>query len=309
MPASPQMGWREWLLLLALSASWGCTFFFAEIALVDLPPITVAFLRLLLASLTLLAIALLSGESLAFGRRGWTMLFIMGAINSAIPFMLIFYGQTQISSALASILNATTPLFTVVFAHFFTRDERLNGFKLLGTLLGLSGVGVLFGFGAADFSGSVLGPLACLGGAACYALAAVYGRRLAVLRISPLAAAAGQLSASTVLLVPLAVLVDQPWSLPVPGWPAIGAVAGIALWSTALAYVLFFRILASAGATNVLLVTFLVPVYAISLGTGLLGERIGLQHLAGMGLIALGIVAIDGRLPRVLLRRTAANRA
>jgi drug/metabolite transporter (DMT)-like permease len=279
---------RQWLHLVALSALWGGSFFFAKVALGELEPFTVVFFRVAIAALALNLVAGLWRAAMP-----WRSFFVMGAINNAIPFSLIFWGQTHISSGLASILNATTPLFTVAVAHFLTTDERLTTAKLIGVLAGLVGVAVLIGV---RFEGSVWGQIACLAAALSYAFAGIYGRRFRTMNVTPLQAAAGQLTASTMLILPIMLIVEPVWSAPsATTW---GALAGLALLSTALGYVLYFRILADAGATNLLLVTFLIPVTAILLGVAILGEQIEARHLAGMTLIGIGLAAIDGRLWR-----------
>jgi len=232
----------------------------------------------------------------------------MGLLNNAIPFTLFVVAQSTIGSGLAAILNATTPIFGVVVAHLVTRDERLTPSRMAGVLLGVAGVAVMVGPSALGGLGRDLGAqLACLGAAVSYACAGVYGRRFPRLGLAPAATAAGQLSASTLLILPLALLIDRPWMLPVPGPTVFAAVLGLALASTAFAYVLYFRILALAGATNLLLVTFLIPVSAILLGVVGLGEVLLPRQVAGMALIGCGLAAIDGRLPdrlRAALRRS-----
>jgi drug/metabolite transporter (DMT)-like permease len=234
----------------------------------------------------------------------WAAFFGMGLLNNAVPFCLIVWGQTHIASGVASILNATTPLFTVVVAHFLTRDEKMTGGRLAGVLLGLVGVAVLIGGAAIQSLGvAVIAQLACLGAALAYAFAGVFGRSFRALGVAPMATATGQVTASSIMLLPVMMIVDRPWTLATPSIDAMAALLGLALLSTALAYILYFRILASAGATNVLLVTFLVPVSAILAGVLLLGEVLQAKHLAGMALIGLGLAAIDGRPWRALARR------
>jgi drug/metabolite transporter (DMT)-like permease len=220
-----------------------------------------------------------------------------GLLNNVVPFCLIVWGQTRIASGLAAILTATTPLATVLVAHVLTADEKLTGRRVAGVLVGLAGVVVMIGPDAlAGLGANVLAQLAVLGAAVSYAFAGIYGRRFKALGVSPIQTAAGQVTASTVMLLPIALLVDQPWTLALPGLQVWAAILGIAVLSTAFGYVLYFRILATAGATNVLLVTFLNPVTAILLGTVVLGERLELRHGLGMALIGLGLAAIDGRL-------------
>lgn len=221
----------------------------------------------------------------------------MGALNCVLPFSLISWGESQIASGLASIINATTPMFTVLIAHLSTADERITSNRLAGIVLGVLGVGLLMGPAALTaINLTSLAQLACVAAAICYACAAVYGRRFQRLGLSPLVASTGQIAAATVLSAPLALIFDKPWlhppTLSIGGW---GALLGIAILSTVLAYVLYFRVLASAGATNVLLVTLLTPASALLLGSLVLKEHIALTSVFGMLLIFSGLVAIDGR--------------
>jgi drug/metabolite transporter (DMT)-like permease len=297
--AGRMMGTREWALLLLLSLLWGGSFFFSKVALAELRPFTVVLGRVALAALALNLVVLVSRRRMPASWRMWGFFAVMGLINNLVPFSLIFYGQTQIASGLASILNATTPLWTVLLAHGLTPDERLTPWRLAGVLFGLAGVAVMIGPDALGGLGSnVLAQLAVLGAAVSYACAGLFGRRFR--ETPPLVTAAGQVTSTTVMMLPLALVVDRPWERALPGAATWGALAGLALLSTALAYIIYFRLLASAGATNLLLVTFLIPVSALLLGTGLLGERLEARHLAGMALIGLGLAAIDGRLIHVL---------
>jgi len=219
-----------------------------------------------------------------------------------VPFSLICWGQTTIASGLAAILNATTPLFAIVLAHLLTRDERLTAPRLAGVLCGVAGVAVMIGRDAiAGIGTHVAAQLAVLAAALCYGFAGIYGRRFR--GQPPLVTAAGQVTASTVLLLPVALVFEQPWSLALPGAPTWAAVAGTALLSTALGYVIYFRILAIAGATNLLLVTLLIPVSALLLGSLVLGEAISVSQVAGMALIFAGLAIIDGRLIALVRNR------
>ena len=288
---------RVWAWLLSLSVLWGGSFFFAKVALGELAPLSVVFGRVALAAFALNLVLALTAGSLFQRKVPWRSFFAMGLLNNLVPFALIFWGQTQIASGLASILNATTPLFTLVVAHFLTQDERIDAIKLSALVIGIGGVAALMGPDALAGSHGVLGQLACLGAALSYAFAGVYGRRFKTMGVAPLDAAAGQVTASTMLILPIMLIIDQPWTLPAfpsaTGWASL---AGLALLSTALAYVLYFRILAAAGATNLLLVTFLIPVTAILLGVAVLGEHLLPRHFVGMALIGLSLAAIDGRL-------------
>ncbi len=291
------MGPLEWFLLLALSILWGGSFFFVELIVNVIPPLTIVLLRVGVAAIALNLVVTMTGQRMPWDGTLWRNFAAMGCLNNLIPFCLIVWGQTQIGGGLASILNATTPIFTVLAAHWCTEDERLTPGRILGVVLGFLGVVVLIGVDALHgATADGFAQLAVLGGAVSYALAGIFGRRFRRLDVSPMQTATGQLTVSTVLLLPMALFFEHPWTLPLPGIAAIGAIAGLALLSTALAYILYFRILATAGATNLLLVTFLIPVSAISLGAVFLGERLEWVQILGMGFIGLGLLAIDGRL-------------
>ncbi|MEM9146679.1 MAG: DMT family transporter [Pseudomonadota bacterium] len=302
-PASLTMPAHVWMMLLALSVLWGGSFLFVGIAVADLPPFTIVLLRVGLAAAALLVALRIAGHSVPTAPALWLAFLGMGLLNNAIPFSLIVWGQTQIASGLASILNATTPVFGVLVAHWMTADERLSGMKLAGVILGFSGVAVMIGWDALGGLGvAVLAQVAILGAALSYAFAGVFGRRFRAMGVPPMVTAFGQVSASTLLLAPLAFGLEQPWTLPVPSIESIAAIGGLAVLSTAMAYVLYFRILEAAGATNLLLVTFLIPPSAILMGWAALGERLDVRDFAGLALILAGLAAIDGR---VLKRRPA----
>lgn len=300
------MSAAQWAMLLGLSVLWGGSFFFTGVALSALPPLTLVVLRVGIAALILNLILPFADPHRSRCREAWAAFLGMGLLNNVVPFCLIVWGQTHIASGLAAILNATTPLFTVVVAHMLTSDERMTGNRLAGVLVGLGGVSVMIGAGAFAEAGSNLpAQLAVLGAALSYALAGIFGRRFRRMGVSPLATATGQVTASTLLLLPVALVIDRPWTLALPSPAVWGAVLGIAALSTALAYPLYFRLLASAGATNLLLVTFLIPVSAILLGALLLGEHLDPRHYLGMVLIGCGLAAIDGRVfDRVGVRRS-----
>lgn len=287
----------EWAMLLALSVLWGGSFFFVGIAVKELPPISIVALRVGLAALALLVVIRALGVVMPKSTRVWAAFFGMGLLNNVVPFGLIAWGQTHIASGLASILNATTPLFTVIVAHVLTDDEKMTPARTIGVVLGLAGICVMIGVGALrSLNAGVVAQLSVLAAALSYAFAGVFGRRFRSMNVPPLATATGQVTASSIILIPIALAVDRPWTLPVPSLQAIAAIAGLALFSTALAYILYFRILATAGAINLLLVTFLIPVSAILLGVLVLGERLQPRHWLGMALVSLGLIAVDGRL-------------
>jgi drug/metabolite transporter (DMT)-like permease len=295
----------EWAMLIALAVLWGGSFFFNGVAVRELPVFTIVVSRVGLAALILLLALKLRAERLPTDRKVWMAFFGMGLLNNAIPFSLIVWGQQQIASAVASILNASTPLFTVLFAHFLTSDEKMTRGKLAGVVIGFVGVAIMVGSDAWQaLGGHVLAQLLCLAGAISYAFAGIFGRRFQSMDITPMTAATGQVVASSLLLVPAMLLIDRPWTLDTPSMAAVGALIGLAALSTALAYILYFRILSTAGATNLLLVTFLIPVSAILLGTLFLNEGLLPKHIAGMALIGIGLAAIDGRSWQVIRRRS-----
>ncbi|HSI39328.1 MAG TPA: DMT family transporter [Xanthobacteraceae bacterium] len=296
------MGPLDWGTLVLLSVLWGGSFFFAKVAVSELPPLVLVLVRVALAAVLLLGVLAVSGGLKRVPMRLLGAFLVMGLLNNVIPFSLIFWAQTSIPSGLASILNATTPLFTVLVAHAFTRDEKLSVGRLIGVLAGFAGVAVMIGPGLLEDLGTHLpAQLACLGAALSYGLSSVYGRRFRGL--PPMLTAASQLAASTVLLAPVVAVLHPPATLAWPSMPVVAAVVALAAASTAFAYILFFRILGRNGATNISLVTLLVPVSAILLGAVVLGEALEAREFAGFGLIAFGLAAIDGRPARFIAQR------
>ena len=291
------MGAQEWAMLLILSVLWGGSYFFIGVAVKELPPLTIMMLRVGCAALTLHLVIRVMGQWMPRDPKVWLAFGGMGLLNNVIPQTLIVWGQTQIPSGLASILNATTPLFAVLVAHFFTGDEKMTGKKFVGVIVGFIGVAIMIGPAALSGLGNnIWAQLAILLASVFYAVSGVYGRRFKQMGVSPMMTATGQLTASTLMLTPVALLVDHSWTLTQPSLAAWTAIAGLAILSTALAYLIFFRILASSGATNLLLVTFLIPISAILLGSLFLGEQLQAKHFVGMACIGVGLAAIDGRL-------------
>ncbi|MCR9212887.1 MAG: DMT family transporter [Proteobacteria bacterium] len=297
------MSLQNWILLIILSVLWGGTFFFIELALVDFTPFTIVFLRVSLAAIALFAYLIISGEKIPTGLGLWMTLAVMGLLNNVVPFSLITWGQTHITGGVASILNATTPLFGVVFAHFLTKDEKMVPNKLVGVLVGFAGILVMMQPTMDEgFSFESLGQIAVLGAALSYGIAIVWGKRLS--ETSPIVNAFGMLFFSSIVLLPTIFIVEEPLSL-TPTLLGSVSVLGLAVLGTAIAYLMFFRILASAGAVNLTLVTFLIPVSALILGIGILGEKIHPMALYGMLVIFAGLAIIDGRILGVFKKRKA----
>ena len=306
MTKAPQMGLIEWGLLLFLSVLWGGSFFFSKVALAELPPFTVVLGRVAIAAAALFVYLRATGRVIPSDGKVWRAFFGMGLLNNLIPFSLIFWGQTAIASGLASILNATTPIFSILVAHFLTSDEKMTPQKIAGVLLGILGVAVLMSGSAFAGNGPPLWALlACLGAALSYGFAGTFGRRFRRMGIAPAVGAFGQTTATTVMMLPLVAIVDAPWGLAAPHFVTVGALLALALISTALAYIIFFHILSVGGAINSSLVTLLIPVSAILLGSLVLGERLSASHFLGMALIALGLLSIDGRIFAMLRRAPA----
>ncbi|WP_081494881.1 DMT family transporter [Bradyrhizobium liaoningense] len=297
-PNDSRIDTRDWSLLAVLSILWGGSFFFNGAALRELPPLTLVFLRVALGAAILLPLLRVQGIGFPIGATGWKPFVAIGLLNNAIPFSLIVIGQTFIPSGLASILNATTPLFAVIVMAT-AGEETLQMRRVAGVALGIVGVVVLRGWGAETMSGHGLGILLCLGGALSYGFAALAARRL--LKDSPpLGTATFQLMASTVMMAIIAGALEQPWRLPMPSVTTWLAVLGLAGLSTALAYIVFFQILRRSGATNVMLVTLLIPVTAILLGWLVLGEPISMREIAGAIVIGSALLVIDGRAQPVI---------
>lgn len=289
---------RTWGMLVLLGMIWGGSFFFARVAVQHVPPATLVLLRVAIAALALHLY--LAGRFSLYPtlRRRWREFLLLGLVNNAVPHLLIFLGQTQIGAGLAAILNATTPIFTVLIANRMTEDEKLSAGKIAGCLTGLAGTAVLIGPRAlAPFTGAGGPPLWALllpvAAAMSYGLAATYGKRFRT--VAAPVTAAGQLTASTLIMLPAALALDAPWQLPLPPLSTVLAVLALALLSTAYGYILFFRIMAAAGATNTSLVTLLVPPSTILAGMLFLGERITPTGFAGMALVLAGLVILDGR--------------
>lgn len=296
-----QMGPRQWGLLAMLSVLWGASFMAIEVAITAFPPLTVVASRVLFASLGLLLFMRATGQPLpGVGRddklKVWGALVVMGLLNNIMPFSLIVWGQTQIASSLASILNATMPIFTVFVAHFFISDERLTPQRFMGVFIGFLGVVSIIGLGGITKGGALLGQFAILGAALSYAFAVVAGRRFVGLGLKPVQMAFGQVTMAAIMLIPVTLMVDKPYLLPMPGADVWAALLSLSLLSTALAYLLYFRLIAEAGATSASLVTLTIPVVATTFGIGFLDEVLEVSHVLGLGLIALGLMVLDGRL-------------
>ena len=294
------MSLKSWWLLIVLSVLWGGTFFFVEVALVGLTPFTIVFLRVSIAALALLSYLVATGEKIPRDLKIWGLFLVMGILNNTIPFSLITWGQVHITGSVASILNATTPLFTVLLAHFLTSDEKLTTNKTIGVFIGFFGVILMMQPTLVDgITFESYGQFAIIAAALSYGCAGIWGKRLG--STSSAVNAFGMLACASVTMLPIIFIVEEPLAL-TPHLPSLAAVVGLALLGTALAYILYFRILALAGAVNLLLVTFLIPVSALLLGVGVLSEAVHPMAYAGMATIFAGLAVIDGRLFKLIRR-------
>ncbi len=304
MEAPKTMDGQDWSLLILLSVLWGGAYFFAGVAVRELPPLTVVLVRVFLAAVALLPLFWYFGHSLPKSFSGWLPFFGMGLLNNVLPFGFIFAGQTQITVGLSSIINAMTPLFTVVVMAAFLQ-ERLTANRVIGVLLGVAGVAVLRGFDGSIGGSQTLGIALCMAGALSYGFAALWGRKF-LAGVPPLKSATCQLMCSTLIIGVVVSIIDRPWTLPMPSQGTVLSLVALAVFGTAVAYIVFFRILVRAGASNVMLVTLLIPVTALVLGNLFLGESIQLKEIIGATIIGAGLLFIDGRVINRLTGKHAA---
>ncbi len=288
-------------MLVLLSLLWGGAYFFAGVAVRELPPLTVVLARVFLAVIALLPLFWYARHRMPGSFSEWLPFLGMGILNNVIPFGLIFFGQTYITVGLSSIINAMTPLFTVLVMFGFGQ-ERLTVNRVIGVLLGLAGVAVLRGVDGPVDTTQTLGIVLCLGAALSYGFAALWGRKF-LAGVAPVKSATCQLLCSTAVMAVLVSIIDQPWRLDAPSANTIWALVILAVFGTALAYIVFFKILVRAGPSNVMLVTLLIPVTAMILGNLFLDEVIHLKELVGAVIIGAGLLFIDGRLVNRYFRR------
>jgi drug/metabolite transporter (DMT)-like permease len=295
------MNGGDWLRLGALSVLFGASFLFYRMLAHELPPLVTSFGRVAIGGLALLAILAARGKGISLPPAQWGRFAVLAILNNIVPFTLFSWGEMRVTGGTAAILNAMTPMFSLVVGAFVWRSEKLTGARIVGVACGILGVAVLIGPGALvgqDWQGE----LACLLAAVSYGFAVHFARK--IVGVAPADKALGQLLASTILLLPV-LAVWTPWTLPAPSAQGWVALVGIGIPCTAFAYLLFFDLIARAGANNTALVTLLVPVSALLLGAVVLGEAVTWSALGGMALIALGFAAIDGRLLGLIRRGPA----
>jgi drug/metabolite transporter (DMT)-like permease len=297
MSQTPKLDSTSWAMIGAMSLLWGSAFLLIEIGLRTIAPNTLVFLRMAIAAPFMLLFLAFMKEKMPRDWRSWQQLFVLGALNAAFPFILFFWGQQYLESGYASILNATTPLWGVVIAHFLTDDEKATPARIAGVFLGLAGIIVMIGPDAmGGISNSLLAQIACLVSTLFYGYAAIYGRRLGQSTMTPMVVATGQVITAALIMLPVMLWFDRPWERPLPSADSMLAALALGIPATAIAYIFYFKTIDRAGATNAMLVAFIMPVIAVMLGIAFLGEVLTGGQIAGALLIAVGLVAIDGRL-------------
>lgn len=283
----------SWIVLGLLGLIWGSSFLFIKVGVAEVSPAWLVAGRLIAGTLFLLAVLRWRKESLP-DRRLWPALAVTTFFNSTFPFLLIAWGEQWVASGLAAILNATTPLFSVVIASS-VGDERISWQKVGGILIGFVGVIILIGADLQEITQHTLGEVAIVVASASYAVGALFARRwLQGSRAVPLAT--GQLLLGVLMITPLAL---PPANRPaiMPSLPAIGSIAALGLFGSGLAYVLYYRLISTVGATRTLIVTYIIPVTALLWGWLLLDETLTIKTLAGMGLIISGILLVNRERP------------
>ncbi len=301
---------KHFLLLLLLAALWGPSFLFIKIAVETIPPITLVLGRIGIAAVLLWLFLRFSGGRLPTSGRVWGLLAVMALVQNAIPFVLFSWSEQFIDSALASILNGATPLFTIFLAHFFTQDDRLSVMKLVGALIGFGGLVVLVIPSFLDgVQSTTLGVLAMTVAAALYGVAIVFSRKY-LRGLPPLVAPAGQMILATLFLLPTALIVERPFQLPMPSIPSLLSVVTLGIFGTGIAFIVYYRLIAEVSASYVSMVTYIIPIVGVILGVVVLNEQLNWYSYVGCGLILFGVAIVNGvfkrrlfRWPRLIARR------
>ncbi|MCA9952987.1 MAG: DMT family transporter [Anaerolineales bacterium] len=288
------MNTRNIFYLLVLAALWGPSFLFMRVAVVDIPPLTIVLGRVGIGALLVLVALRQRGGHLPRSRTIWLHLAFLGFMQNALPFLLFAWGEQYIESALASILNGTTPIFTILLAHFLVEADRLTGAKIVGVLLGFAGLALLIAPAlVGGLQATTWGMLALVAASICYAIAIVYARNHAR-GLPPLVGPAGQLLMATIYMLPLAVFIDKPWRLAIPATLSMLSVVALGVFGTGLAFIIYYRFMETAEPSIVSMVTYVVPVFGVILGVLVLGEQLTWNALAGFGLILLGVMIVNG---------------
>lgn len=279
------------ILLFILGAIWGTSFLFIKIVVAEVGPMTLVAGRLGLAAVLMWGILQLRRTPLPKGRRIWSTYAVIGLLNGALPFSLISWGEQFIPSGWAALLQATTPIFTILLAHLLTRDDRLNWGKALGVTLGFCGIGLLmFPEVRQGATASVWGMLAIVGSSICYAMSSIFARRRLVGQ-DPMASAAGQFTMGFMYMLPLAFLLEQPLQI-MPSWRALGSWVALSVIGTVIAYAIYYTLLDRTSATFTIMVTYIVPINGLVLGALVLGEHLSSMLVISLGLVLSGILLV-----------------
>ncbi len=288
------MNWKNLFLLIFLASLWGPSFLFIKVAVESIPPLTLVLGRVAIGALLLYLILRLQNGRLPQNRIIWKHLAILAIVHNTIPFVLFAWGEQYIDSALASILNGTTPLFTIMLAHFFVVDDRLTPAKLIGVLLGFFGLILLIIPAITDgVEATSWGVLAVATASAFYGIAIVYSRNH-MRGLPKLVAPTGQMIMATLFLLPLSFIFERPWTLPMPSTQSLLAMVALGVFGTALAFVVYYKLIEVADPSYVSMTTYVIPIFGIILGVLILGETLTLLMLVGCGFILFGVMIVNG---------------
>ncbi|HRV95397.1 MAG TPA: DMT family transporter [Anaerolineae bacterium] len=291
------------LYLVTLALLWGVAFLFVKVAVRDIPPLTLVSARVALAAVILLAILRAQGRTLPQFGPIWKHFTVAGFLHNAAPYALLAWGQQYIDSALAAMFIGTVPLITMILAHIFTTDDHFTPTKIAGGMIGFGGLLVLLAPGLlAGVQVTTLGLLAALIAAICYGSAVVYGK-ITLQGLPPLVAPTAQLTTAAIFLVPVSLLVDRPYTLPMPSLMSLVSLLLLAVFSTSLVFYIFYRAMETTSATTLAVSTYLVPIIATLMGVFVLGERLAWNGYVGCALILLGVLTVNGLFARFTYRR------
>lgn len=280
----------ELALLLGLSALWGASYTFIKIGVETIPPVTFIAARTLVAGAILVAVIRLRGLNLPGDRQAWMRFLFQACLNSVIPFTLIAWAEQTTDAGLATILNSTSPIFAFLLTVLITRHEPVTGRKLFGVTAGLIGICLIVGVQALDGFGQELwAQLAIVAATICYAGAAIFGKNFKGL--DPMMPAAGSLVCGTVILIPISLIVDQPWTL-APSANSVLALVALSVFSTALAFVIYFRLVQTLGSVGTTAQAYLRVPIGVSIGVAFLGEKLSSTAWIGLTCVVAGVIAM-----------------
>ena len=287
------MGLFDWIRLIILSLLWGGSYIWIEIALLTISPLMIVFFRVFMASIFLLSVCKILKLSFVINKRLFIIFLMMSLFNNIIPFNLIAWGQSQITASVSSILNATTPLFTVILANYWPKGEKATLNRIIGVVVGICGVSILMGFSFDDLNNSIDGQIAILLASVSYAISVLFGKQIDS-SIHPAISATMMLCISSIILMPIVIYMGVDF-ISVSKIESMIPLLGLSIFSTAVAYLIFYKLIKNIG-SNVMLVTLLMPISAIFMSIIFLGESIATQHIIGLILILIGLILVDGRI-------------